>query len=47
MARLRARGAGIGLAAGTGKLLAQALAGDTSELSLDPFRPERFEEVTV
>lgn len=40
-------GAGIGLAAGTGKLLAQALAGDTPELSLDPFRPERFEEVTV
>ncbi|QIK64287.1 FAD-binding oxidoreductase [Leucobacter viscericola] len=40
-------GAGIGLAAGTGKLLAQALAGETPELSLSPFRPERFEEVTV
>ncbi|MFD5599515.1 NAD(P)/FAD-dependent oxidoreductase [Leucobacter sp. NPDC058333] len=41
-------GAGIGLAAGTGKLLAQALAGETPELSLHPFRPERFdEEVTA
>lgn len=35
-------GAGIGLAAGTGKLLAQALVGDDPELPLDPFRPERF-----
>lgn len=37
-------GAGIGLAAGTGKLLAQALAGETPALSLAPFRPERFDD---
>ena len=37
-------GAGIGLAAGTGKLLAQALSGDAPELPLHPFRPERFDE---
>jgi sarcosine oxidase subunit beta len=36
-------GAGIGLAAGTGKLLAQALSGAAPSLSLAPFRPERFE----
>lgn len=40
-------GAGIGLAAGTGKLLAQALAGGTPKLSLAPFRPERFEEAAA
>lgn len=39
-------GAGIGLAAGTGKLLAEALAGETPALSLHPFRPERFDENT-
>jgi len=38
-------GAGIGLGPGTGKLLAQALAGDTPDLPLDPFRPERFESL--
>lgn len=38
-------GAGIGLSAGTGKLLAQALAGAPTDLPLSPFRPERFEEV--
>lgn len=37
-------GAGIGLGPGTGKLLAQALTGGEPELSLTPFRPERFEE---
>lgn len=35
-------GAGIGLSAGTGKLLAQALSGATPDLSLDPFAPARF-----
>lgn len=35
-------GAGIGLSAGTGKLLAQALAGLTPELDLSPFTPARF-----
>jgi len=37
-------GAGIGLGPGTGKLLAQALAGETPDMSLDPFRPERFDD---
>jgi len=37
-------GAGIGLGPGTGKLLAQALAGETPDMALDPFRPERFDE---
>ncbi|MFT4166320.1 MAG: FAD-binding oxidoreductase [Microlunatus sp.] len=36
-------GAGIGLSVGTAKLLAQAIAGQTPELDLTPFRPERFE----
>jgi glycine/D-amino acid oxidase-like deaminating enzyme len=36
-------GAGIGLAAGTAALIAQSLTGARSELSLAPFRPERFE----
>jgi len=35
-------GAGIGLSAGTGKLLAQALAGLTPDLDLSPFAPARF-----
>ncbi|GAA3362136.1 FAD-binding oxidoreductase [Streptomyces antimycoticus] len=35
-------GAGIGLAAGTGKLIAQALTGEATELDLAPFAPERF-----
>ncbi|MBO3673634.1 FAD-binding oxidoreductase [Streptomyces sp. NEAU-YJ-81] len=35
-------GAGIGLAAGTGKLIAQALSGEATELDLTPFAPERF-----
>jgi sarcosine oxidase subunit beta len=36
-------GAGIGLSAGTGKLLAQALTGAEPDLDLAPFAPERFE----
>lgn len=39
-------GAGIGLATGTGHLLAQALTGKNPELDLTPFRPERFAETT-
>lgn len=37
-------GAGIGLATGTGQLIAQVLSGKASELDLTPFRPERFGE---
>nr|WP_222108457.1 FAD-binding oxidoreductase [Streptomyces cupreus] len=37
-------GAGIGLATGTGHLIAQALTGKTPELSLTPFSPDRFPE---
>jgi len=40
-------GAGVGLATGTGHLLAQVLAGVEPDLDLRPFRPERFAEVTV
>ncbi|GAC1485474.1 MAG: FAD-binding oxidoreductase [Acetobacteraceae bacterium] len=40
-------GAGIGLSAGTGKLLAQALAGKTPDLDLSPFAPARFGEAAV
>ncbi|MFI2758776.1 NAD(P)/FAD-dependent oxidoreductase [Streptomyces echinatus] len=36
-------GAGIGLATGTGRLVAQALTGKTPELDPAPFRPERFD----
>ncbi|MFE0515782.1 NAD(P)/FAD-dependent oxidoreductase [Streptomyces sp. NPDC058964] len=35
-------GAGIGLATGTGHLIAQVLSGGRPELDLAPFRPERF-----
>jgi glycine/D-amino acid oxidase-like deaminating enzyme len=35
-------GAGIGLATGTGQLIAQVLAGHAPELDLAPFRPDRF-----
>ena len=35
-------GAGIGTCVGTGKLLAQALAGHRPDLDLDPFDPARF-----
>jgi len=36
-------GAGVGLAAGTGELVAQVLAGVRPSLDLGPFRPERFQ----
>ena len=36
-------GAGIGLSAGTGKLLAQSITGQSTDLDLSPFRPERFD----
>lgn len=35
-------GAGIGLSVGTGKLMAQAIAGDSPDLDLRPFDPARF-----
>ncbi|QIY99646.1 NAD(P)/FAD-dependent oxidoreductase [Streptomyces sp. S1D4-11] len=35
-------GAGIGLATGTGRLIAQVVAGRTPDLDLTPFRPDRF-----
>ncbi|MER5900728.1 FAD-binding oxidoreductase [Streptomyces mirabilis] len=35
-------GAGIGLATGTGRLIAQVVAGGTPDLDLTPFRPDRF-----
>lgn len=37
-------GAGVGLSAGTGKLVAQALVGGRTDLDLAPFAPERFAE---
>lgn len=37
-------GAGIGLAAATGHLIAQTLTGATPDLDLTPFRPDRFAE---
>ncbi len=37
-------GAGIGLAAATGHLVAQLMTGATPDLDLAPFRPERFAE---
>jgi glycine/D-amino acid oxidase-like deaminating enzyme len=37
-------GAGIGLATGTGHLIAQALTGQAPDLDLNPFRPDRFTE---
>ncbi|MFF3846250.1 NAD(P)/FAD-dependent oxidoreductase [Streptomyces sp. NPDC002328] len=37
-------GAGIGLATGTGHLIAQVLTGKTPDLDLTPFRPDRFAE---
>ena len=38
-------GAGIGLAVGTGQLIAQSLAGKRPDLDLAPFRPDRFEDI--
>ncbi|MFJ7077175.1 NAD(P)/FAD-dependent oxidoreductase [Streptomyces sp. NPDC098781] len=40
-------GAGIGLATGTGHLIAQALTEKTPDLDLTPFRPDRFAEEAV
>ncbi|UCM89708.1 NAD(P)/FAD-dependent oxidoreductase [Streptomyces marincola] len=40
-------GAGIGLAAGTGWLLAQAMTGGNTDLDLGPFAPERFDSATT
>ncbi|MEU1905611.1 NAD(P)/FAD-dependent oxidoreductase [Streptomyces hygroscopicus] len=40
-------GAGVGLAAATGHLLAQHLTGERPDLDLTPFRPDRFEEATA
>lgn len=40
-------GAGIGLAVGTARLLAQALVGQPTDLDLGPFAPERFEGARV
>lgn len=37
-------GAGIGLATGTGQLIAQLLGGETPDLDMAPFRPDRFPE---
>jgi glycine/D-amino acid oxidase-like deaminating enzyme len=37
-------GAGIGLSAATGRLVAQSLRGEPTDLPLHPFRPERFDE---
>ncbi|MEV5436914.1 FAD-binding oxidoreductase [Streptomyces sp. NPDC052682] len=37
-------GAGIGLATGTGHLIAQALTGRAPDIRLRPFRPDRFRE---
>ncbi|MDN0198548.1 FAD-binding oxidoreductase [Streptomyces sp. S.PNR 29] len=39
-------GAGIGLATGTGQLIAQALTGRRTDLDLTPFRPDRFAQET-
>ncbi|MBY8882052.1 NAD(P)/FAD-dependent oxidoreductase [Actinacidiphila acidipaludis] len=39
-------GAGIGLSAGTGKLIAQALTGGQPDLDLTPFAPDRFTDRT-
>lgn len=38
-------GTGIGLAPGTGHLVAQQITGAAPDLIVDPFRPDRFEEV--
>jgi D-hydroxyproline dehydrogenase subunit beta len=40
-------GAGIGLSAGTGKLIAQLITEVRPDIDLTPFRPHRFEEATV
>jgi len=40
-------GAGVGLAAGTGSLVAQVLTGTVPDLDLTPFRPDRFDRSGV
>lgn len=40
-------GAGIGLATGTGTLIAQLITGATPDLDPTPFRPHRFQEVAA
>lgn len=40
-------GAGIGLSAGTGLLVAESLTGVPTSLPLTPFRPDRFEEAAA
>ncbi|MGW5149229.1 NAD(P)/FAD-dependent oxidoreductase [Rhodococcus koreensis] len=40
-------GAGIGLATGTGSLIAQFISGKEPDLDLSPFRPDRFVEATA
>ncbi len=40
-------GAGIGLSAGTGKLISQVITGARPDIDLAPFRPHRFEEVAA
>ncbi|TDC48235.1 FAD-binding oxidoreductase [Jiangella ureilytica] len=40
-------GAGIGLAAATGRLIAQLIGGDQPELDVAPFRPERFDPLVT
>jgi D-hydroxyproline dehydrogenase subunit beta len=40
-------GAGIGLSAATGRLIAQSVRGEPTDLPLHPFRPERFAEVNT
>nr|WP_324615210.1 FAD-dependent oxidoreductase [Nesterenkonia sedimenti] len=40
-------GAGIGLSVGTGKLIAQALTGEQTDIELGPFSPARFDTAAV
>ena len=37
-------GAGIGLAPGTGHLVAQAVTGAATSIPLEPYRPDRFDD---
>ncbi|WP_022873899.1 NAD(P)/FAD-dependent oxidoreductase [Nesterenkonia alba] len=39
-------GAGIGLSVGTGKIIAQAVAGEQTDLPLEDFTPARFDELS-
>jgi glycine/D-amino acid oxidase-like deaminating enzyme len=40
-------GAGVGLAPASGKLIADCVVGNETEISLEPFRAHRFDEVKV